>query len=114
MNYLGDIQDIIESVDFGNVVVTTKRHSGNTHQIIIHSYENIKFDKNADLVAHILQILKNAVERQYSGSLSFTVVCKNGKTTRLITQDNEQVDYFNKKYDNKNKTTGEGLHGNQN
>lgn len=102
MSYVNDIRDIIEDVEFGNVVITTKRHSGNTHQIIIHSYQNTKFDNNAELVAHILQILKNAVDRKYSGSLTFTVVCKDGKTTRLITQDNEQVDYFNKKYDNKN------------
>ena len=95
MNYIDDIQALIENVDFGDVMVTVKRHTKKTHQVIVHAYESHKPVDNAQAAAMIMQIIKEAYEKQFSGSISFTVTFKAGKVSRLIKQDNTQVDYRN-------------------
>jgi uncharacterized protein GlcG (DUF336 family) len=40
-----------------------------------------------------MQVIKEATEKNFSGSLSFTVVLNKGKVSRLIKQDNAQIDY---------------------
>ena len=102
MTYIDDLQRLIETIDFGDVQVTVKRHTKKTHQVIIHAYESHKPKDNAHAAALIMQIIKNAYLDGYSGSISFTVVFHKGKITRLIKQENMQVDYVdqlkNKKY----------------
>lgn len=93
MSYIDDINTLIESVDYGDVQVTVKRHTKNTHQIIIHSFESHKPRDNAEAAAIIMQVIKEATEKNFSGSLSFTVVLNKGKVSRLIKQDNAQIDY---------------------
>lgn len=93
MSYIDDINALIESVDFGDVQVTVKRHTKNTHQVIIHSFESHKPRDNAEAAAIIMQVIKEATEKNFSGSLSFTVVLNKGKVSRLIKQDNAQIDY---------------------
>jgi hypothetical protein len=93
MNYLDDIQAMIEGVDFGDVMVTVKRHTKKTHQVIVHAYESHKPRDNAQAAAIIMQIIKDAYENKFSGSVSFTVVFNKGKVSRLIKQDNTQLDY---------------------
>jgi hypothetical protein len=95
MNYLDDISKLIEEVDFGDVMVTVKRHTKKTHQVIVHAYESHKPKDNANAAAIIMQVIKDASDENFSGSLSFTVVMNRGKTTRLIKQDNMQIDYKN-------------------
>ena len=95
MNYLDDIEALIEGVDFGDIMVTVKRHTKKTHQVIIHAYESHKPRDNAQAAAIIMQIIKEAYEKQFSGSVSFTVVFNKGKISRLIKQDNTQIDYKN-------------------
>ena len=101
MNYLDDIQAMIEGVDFGDVMVTVKRHTKKTHQVIVHAYESHKPKDNANAAAIIMQVIKDANQNEFSGSISFTVVMNKGKVSRLIKQDNMQLDY--KDIDGKNK-----------
>lgn len=102
MSYIGDIEKLVETTDFGDVQITVKRHTKKTHQIIVHAYESHKPKDNAHAAALIMQIIKNAYLQGYSGSISFTVVFHKGKITRLIKQENMQVDYVdqlkNQKY----------------
>jgi len=93
MTYIDDLQRLIETIDFGDVQVTVKRHTKKTHQVIIHAYESHKPKDNAHAAALIMQIIKNAYLDGYSGSISFTVVFHKGKITRLVKQENMQVDY---------------------
>jgi hypothetical protein len=93
MSYLDDISSLIESVDYGDVQVTVKRHTKNTHQVIIHAFESHKPKDNAQAAAIIMQVIKEATDKNFSGSLSFTVVLNKGKVSRLIKQDNMQIDY---------------------
>ncbi len=95
MNYLNDLSEIIENVEYGDVMVTVKRHTKKTHQIIVHAYESHKPKDNANAAAIIMQVIKEATEANYSGSLSFTVVLNKGKVSRLIKQDNMQIEYKN-------------------
>lgn len=111
MSYIDDIDDFINSMDFGNVMFSVKRHSGNTHQVIAHSYESHKFNDNSKLVAALVKLIKDAADSKFSGSLSFTIVVKDGQVTRLIKQDNNQIDYYAKSGYDRQKTTGEGLQG---
>lgn len=101
MTYIDDINELIEAVDYGDVQVTVKRHTKNTHQVIIHSFESHKPKDNAQAAAIIMQVIKEATEKKFSGSLSFTVVLNKGKVSRLIKQDNAQIDY--NKIDSKDK-----------
>jgi hypothetical protein len=101
MNYLEDLSKIIEDVEYGDVMVTVKRHTKKTHQIIIHAFESHKPSDNANAAAIIMQVIKEATNANYTGSLSFTVVLNKGKVTRLIKQDNMQIEYKN--IDQKNK-----------
>ena len=93
MTYIDDINALIENVDYGDVQVTVKRHTKNTHQVIVHSFESFKPKDNAEAAAVIMQVIKEAANKDFSGSLSFTVVLNKGKVSRLIKQDNAQIDY---------------------
>jgi len=95
MNYLDDLSEMIEKVDYGDVMVTVKRHTKKTHQIIIHAYESHKPSDNANAAAIIMQVIKDANDSNYTGSISFTIVMNKGKVSRLIKQDNMQVEYKN-------------------
>ena len=95
MKYIDDIESLIEKVDFGDIMVTIKRHTKKTHQVIIHAYESNKPKDNAHGAEIIMQVIKEASKNNYSGSISFTIVMNKGNISRLIKQDNMQLDYKN-------------------
>lgn len=96
MTIYDDIKSIVETVPYGDVMLTVKRHSGSSQQLIIHSYESHKYVDNAETAAAIVKLIREASDRKYTGSLSFTIVVKDGTVTRLIKQENRQVDYSGK------------------
>ena len=87
MNYLEDLSKIIEDVEYGDVMVTVKRHTKKTHQIIIHAFESHKPSDNANAAAIIMQVIKEATNANYTGN-AMEAAPKTIGNTRLTWQPN--------------------------
>lgn len=92
-SYLSDIDDTAEEVPYGEIQLTLKRHDGKTTKVSTNTYDHKRFDTNADAVAFLMQTLKNASDAGTSGSISFTLMLKNGKIGTVIQQGYQSKDY---------------------
>lgn len=93
MSYLTDIDDAAEKLPYGELQITLKRHENRTTKLSLSTYDHKRFENNADAAAFVLQTLKNATELGESGSISFTLMLKNGKIGTVIQQGYQAKDY---------------------
>lgn len=81
------IAEAHDSMEFGTVVLTLKKSSGNltTIDMLKHTSRGVSGSAQAlTLIGSMLKLLKEAED---TGSLTFTVVVDRGEATKLITQD---------------------------
>lgn len=93
MSYLSDIDAAAEQVPFGEVQLTLKRHDNKTTKVSTSTYDHKRFDSNTDAAAYIMQMVKNATSAEASGSISFTLMLKNGRIGTVIQQGYQSKDY---------------------
>lgn len=93
MSHLTDIEDALAAVEFGEINLTLKRHAGKTTKLQINKYDHKRFKDNVEAVSHLLQTTKALTDAQITGSISFTLMLKNGKIEEVINQGYDSKDY---------------------
>jgi hypothetical protein len=94
MDYANDIEQLLETVPFGELQVSIKRHGGKVVGLVVNTTKSEKYQgDNATAAAHVLQLLKEAAQAQMSGSLTFTVTFNNGFISRIVRQGYTQKSY---------------------
>lgn len=93
MSYLSDIDKLAEDVPFGEVQLTLKRHEGKTTKVTVSTYDHKRFSDNVSAAAYLMQSVKDLTDGGENGSISFTLMLKNGKISTIIQQGYQAKDY---------------------
>ena len=92
-----DIIQLVEQMPgYATAAFTVKKHKDTVAKVEIiqdDSYKNKEFD-NRDYGTLVLRLINDAVERGFSGGLSFTVNMKAGQINQVIKTDHEEINYL--------------------
>lgn len=91
--YLKDIDTLNQSINYGEISLTLKRHAGKTTQIGVTTFDKRRFTENAAGVAHLITEIKKMTELGQTGSISFTLMVKSGKIDTVVQQGYQSREY---------------------
>lgn len=85
---LMDIAKEVKETQYGDVNLTITTFKGSPVGLTVSSYRHEKFsnDGNTESLKRVLGIFKEMVDSKKTGSLTFTVVFKEGQAKELINQ----------------------------
>lgn len=92
-DYLSEIDQITEQIPYGEVQITLKRHDSKTTKLSLATYDHKRFADNVEAATYLMQTVKNLTDSGQSGSISFTLMLKNGKIGEVIQQGYQSTDY---------------------
>ncbi len=88
MNPMLDLITRLEqSVDYGTVQLTIKRHDSHTTSVDGQKLTSHKTDGSQQALSIVIALLKAAQANRESGSLTFTIVLNDGVSDRVVVQD---------------------------
>lgn len=91
---LDDILVEIKKKPFGEVQFSVKVHQGRVANMVSTFFRVERYKENSEAVAEVLSMIKNVIEREQSGDITFTVSLSKGKIKEVSSQFTSKKQYL--------------------
>lgn len=92
-DFIKDVDVLAGEIPFGDLEISLKRHNGKTTQLGVNSFEKQKFKSSSEAMTYLLTEVKKLADLGKDGSISFTLMLKDGKIISIIQQSYTSKDY---------------------
>lgn len=92
-NWLKDIVASADTMPFGSVTFTVKRHRGKTTKVESTTHSTIRYQDNTRAFLDTEQLMNNMIAGSFTGTLQFEQTYKDGQITAITIKHKKTINY---------------------